>query len=97
MRVVMIDPRDQAGEYDAPHYRVNIWRSQTACETWKLSETDLDGVLEWVAHNTDMKPYSLWVCIPETNGRVTVVRLQGIDPPAAKDTWPWWAKEVSAE
>lgn len=93
MRARPVDPRDQTSEEDAPRYRVHFWGETSASDEWELTETDLDEVLDWIRANADGRRHSLWAVL-ERGDRVELVRLRGIDPPAAPSTWPPWAVEV---
>ena len=88
-----IDPRDQTSEVDDPVYRAYFWDSPASCDEWELAEADIDEVLEWVRANGRGRPHSLWVVVRGEQG-VQLVRLRGIDPTAAPDTWPAWATEA---
>ena len=94
VRASPIDPRDQTSEVDDPAYRAYFWDSPSACDEWELSEADIDEVLDWVRANSRGRPHSLWVVVPTTHPGVQLVRLRGIDPTAAPDTWPAWAREA---
>ena len=93
MHARQVDPRDQTLEVDDPRYRVYFWTESAACEEWELVETDLDEVLIWINQHADGRTHSLWVVLQRGSG-VELVRLRGIDPPAASATWPAWAVEV---
>jgi hypothetical protein len=94
VRASPIDPRDQTREVDGPAYRVYFWDSPGSCDEWELTEADLDEVLEWVQANGRRRPHSLWVVVRGEQD-VELVRLRGIDPTAAPDTWPAWATETT--
>lgn len=90
-----IDPRDQTSEVDDPAYRVYFWNSPWSCEEWELIQADIDEVLEWIRANGRGRPHSLWAVV-HAQQDVRLVRLRGIDPTAAPDTWPAWATEATA-
>ena len=92
MRARPVDPRDQTSEIDDPAYRVYFWAG-FACEEWELTEADLDEVLTWVDQIANGRTHSLWVVRRKHTG-VQLIRLRGIDPPAAADSWPAWAVEA---
>ena len=92
MRARPVGPRDQTSEVDDPAYRVTFWAGQ-ASDQWELSEADLDEVLAWINQTAEGRTHSLWVVRHEDSG-LELIRLRGIDPPAAPDTWPAWAAEV---
>jgi hypothetical protein len=94
VRASPIDPRDQTREVDGPAYRVYFWDSPGSCDECELTEADLDEVLEWVQANGRRRPHSLWVVVRGEQD-VELVRLRGIDPTAAPDTWPAWATETT--
>ncbi|HEY0238676.1 MAG TPA: hypothetical protein VGC37_08525 [Friedmanniella sp.] len=90
-----VDPRDQTSEVDDPAYRAYFWDSSGACDEWELTGADLDEVLAWVRASSRGRSHSLWAVV-RIGDDTQLVRLRGIDPPAALDTWPSWAKEARA-
>jgi hypothetical protein len=90
-----IDPRDQTSEVDDPAYRAYFWDNPGACDEWELREADIDEILDWFRANSKGRPHSLWVVV-RSDQVVQLIRLRGIDPPAALDTWPTCAKEAKA-
>jgi hypothetical protein len=90
-----IDPRDQTSEVDDPAYRAHFWDNPGSCDEWELTEADIDEVLDWVRANSKGRPHSLWAVV-RSDRDVQLIRLRGIDPTAASDIWPAWAKEAKA-
>lgn len=92
---MMIDPRDQTFEFEAPRYRVFFWDENGCSDEWELCEADLDEVLYWIGGQSAGRSHSPWVVTSEGHN-VTHTRLRGIDPPAPRSTWPAWARETRA-
>ena len=89
MHAMPVDPRDQNWESDSPAYRVYFWQDM-ASDEWELSEADIDEVLAWADAHADGRTMTVWVVHRDSEG-VGLIRLAGIEPPAAPENWPSWA------
>ena len=81
MRVLQVDPRDQQWENDGPAYRVYFWTGSSCCDAWRLTETDVDGVLACADEHANGRTTSVWVVHSDGNG-LGLIRLAGVDPTA---------------
>lgn len=91
MEVIGVDPRDQTWEVERPKYRVYFHSDDgRISDEYELSGLDIDAVLAWANVNRADRTFVIYVCVPEGESGVGLVRLAGYDPndPAAEDRTP---------
>ena len=95
MRAQQVDPRTVRWEHDHPAYRVYFWQRITeglhagwASDEWRLTDTDVHGVLTWATENANGRYPTIWVEL-ETAGQTGLVRLSGWEP-TRPDVPPDW-------
>lgn len=87
-----IDPRDTNWARDEVAYRVYFWRGAALSDEWRVTEADVNEVLDWAREKAEGRYITVWAEHVD-DGDLGMIRLEGWEP-TRSETPPAWVRSL---